>query len=197
MDQCVRSGPDAERPLRALVTLDGSELSEAILEPVIQLVEAFAPPSQVRLHLLHVVDTTDIAENFSESVGAQIIEQTQQQAREYLDMLTNKIRTSMAADDELPITCAVVPAQDVAAAIIRAGESIEDAEGLPIAGTYDVIAMSTHGRGVLARWIVGSITERVLHATSQPVFVVRPPHALFHESGTDAQHTQDGVESRA
>ncbi len=126
--------PDAERPLRALVTLDGSELSEAILAPVIQLVEAFAPPSQARLHLLHVVDTTDIAENFSESVGAQIIEQTQQQAREYLDMLTNKIRTSMVADDELPITCAVVPAHDVAAAIIRAGESIEDAEGLPNSG---------------------------------------------------------------
>ncbi len=179
--------PDAQHPLRVLVTLDGSELSEAILEPVTWLVEAFAPPTQGKLDLLHVVDTSAIGGTYPERVRAEIIEQVKHQAREYLTMITSKIRIIIAADGELPITCFVVTAQDVATAIIRAGESSEDAEGLPSAGSYDVIAMSTHGRGALARWIVGSITERVLHGTALPVFVVRSQHVELHMPGTEAQ----------
>jgi nucleotide-binding universal stress UspA family protein len=168
--------PDAQHPLRVLVTLDGSELSEAILEPVTCFVETFSPPYQGKLHLLHVVDTSAIGGKYSERVSPEIIEQAKLQAREYLTMIKSKIQTIIAVDGEFPITCSVVTAQDVATAIIRAGESIEDAEGLPSAGSYDLIAISTHGRGALARWIVGSITERVLHATALPVFVVRSPH---------------------
>jgi nucleotide-binding universal stress UspA family protein len=189
--------PDAAHPLRVLVTLDGSELSEAILEPVTWLVKAFASPSQGGLHLLHVVDPSAIGRKYSERVRAEILEQVKHQACEYLTMITSKIRTIIAADGELPITCSVVIAQDVATAIIGAGESREDAEGLSSAGSYDMIAMSTHGRGALARWMVGSITERVLHATALPMFIVRPQHVELSRPGTEAQQKKDGVKSTA
>jgi nucleotide-binding universal stress UspA family protein len=39
---------------------------------------------------------------------------------------------------------------------------------------YDLIAMTTHGRGGLARWIMGSITERVLNTTRLPMLIVHP-----------------------
>jgi nucleotide-binding universal stress UspA family protein len=188
--------PDAEHPLRVLVTLDGSELSEAILEPVTWLLEAFAPPTQGKLDLLHVVDTSAIGGKYPEQVSAEIVEQAKPQAREYLTMVASKIRTIIAEDGELPITCSVVAAQDVATAIIRAAEGSEDAEGLPSAGSYDMIAMSTHGRGALARWIVGSITERVLHGTGLPVFVARPQHVEPRMPGTEAQQKKGEVESR-
>jgi nucleotide-binding universal stress UspA family protein len=34
--------------------------------------------------------------------------------------------------------------------------------------------MATHGYSGLQRWAVGSITERVLHATRLPLLIVRP-----------------------
>lgn len=55
-------------------------------------------------------------------------------------------------------------------------------EGLPAdqiidyaqANTIDLIAMSTHGRSGIGRWVFGSVTEKVLHSGDQPVLVVRP-----------------------
>ncbi len=38
----------------------------------------------------------------------------------------------------------------------------------------DLIAMSTHGRSGLGRWLMGSVAERVLHAAKVPVLLVRP-----------------------
>jgi nucleotide-binding universal stress UspA family protein len=36
-----------------------------------------------------------------------------------------------------------------------------------------MIAMATHGYSGLRRWALGSVTDKVLHATATPVFVVR------------------------
>ncbi len=38
----------------------------------------------------------------------------------------------------------------------------------------DLIAMSTHGRSGMGRWVFGSVTDKVLHAGDIPVLVVRP-----------------------
>lgn len=37
-----------------------------------------------------------------------------------------------------------------------------------------LIVMSTHGRGGLGRMLMGSVAERVFHATSRPVMLVKP-----------------------
>ena len=39
----------------------------------------------------------------------------------------------------------------------------------------DLIAMSTHGRSVISRWAVGSVTDRVLRSGDRPIFMVRAP----------------------
>ena len=36
------------------------------------------------------------------------------------------------------------------------------------------IAMATHGRSGVQRWVMGSMTERVLGATRLPLLIVRP-----------------------
>ncbi len=51
---------------------------------------------------------------------------------------------------------------------------VEDAEKRQ--GT--LIAMVTHGRSGLRRWALGSVTEKVVHGTHAPVFVVRGDSAL-------------------
>lgn len=44
-------------------------------------------------------------------------------------------------------------------------------------GDYDLIAMSTHGRSGVARWVMGSVTDKVLTASPIPVLVVRGKEA--------------------
>jgi len=39
---------------------------------------------------------------------------------------------------------------------------------------FNLIAMTTHGRSGLTRWAFGSVADKVLHATSSPVLLVRP-----------------------
>ncbi len=41
------------------------------------------------------------------------------------------------------------------------------------ANAIDLIAMSTHGRSGIGRWVFGSVTDKVLHAGDTAVLVVR------------------------
>ena len=41
------------------------------------------------------------------------------------------------------------------------------------AGDANLIAMSTHGRSGLMRWVLGSVATKVLHAASRPLLLVR------------------------
>ncbi len=50
--------------------------------------------------------------------------------------------------------------------------------------------MSTHGRGGLERWSAGSVTERTLHHTKLPLFIIRPPHST---PGTETQKPAEKV----
>lgn len=51
-----------------------------------------------------------------------------------------------------------------------------------LAHDYDLIAMATHGRGGLGRWVYGSVAEKVLHLAPVPVLLIRasetPPVAI-------------------
>lgn len=47
---------------------------------------------------------------------------------------------------------------------------VETAERLKV----DAIAISTHGRSGLSRWILGSVTSRVISAAPCPVYVIPP-----------------------
>jgi nucleotide-binding universal stress UspA family protein len=40
--------------------------------------------------------------------------------------------------------------------------------------TENLVAMSTHGRSGMSRWILGSVTERVVRYSQDPVLVLRP-----------------------
>ncbi len=41
----------------------------------------------------------------------------------------------------------------------------------------DLIAMTTHGRAGLSRWMLGSVTEKVLRGSTVPLLIVRPAKA--------------------
>ena len=42
-----------------------------------------------------------------------------------------------------------------------------------------LIAMSTHGRTGIARWVLGSVTDKVMHGAKMPIWIVRPPKMVI------------------
>jgi nucleotide-binding universal stress UspA family protein len=46
----------------------------------------------------------------------------------------------------------------------------------------DLIAMSTHGRGGISRWVLGSVASNVLRGTTKPILLVRSPGATVKEA---------------
>jgi nucleotide-binding universal stress UspA family protein len=174
--------PDATRPLRALVTLDGSAHAKAALEPAASLIAALAAPAPGALHLVRVVQPVTAEHGAQDLDARSSSEQVVHKAKRYLSATVEHLHEGLTApavaDLNLTITWSVAVDPDVARAIIRLAENGEDAEGAGVFGGCDVIAMATHGYSGLQRWAMGSITQRVLSATTLPLLVVRPPDMM-------------------
>jgi len=178
-EKVARSAPIPVLVLRVLVTLDGSVLAKAALEPAASLIAALATPAQGTLHLVRVVKpvTPD-----NEEKDPQGREHFLHKAKAYLSTIVEHICEGLGApavtDLTLPVTWSVAADTDVAEAIVRVAENGEGAEGAGVFRGCDVIAMVTHGRSGIRRWEMGSITERVLHATKLTLLIVRPANMM-------------------
>lgn len=162
---------DATHPLRALVALDGSSLAEAILIPAAHLVAALASPTQGALYLTRVVQLPTAHHDKDRDID--LAEQAQAEAVGYLNTVTDNVRNGLAAELGLQITSSVTMNEDVANTLIRMAEPGEGGATFEVQGC-DLIALATHGRGGFQRWMVGSITERVLDGTRLPLLILRP-----------------------
>lgn len=144
-----------------LVPLDGSALAETVLPHAVRL----AQTTGRGLILLRVIPppglTDPLAGAIPTTAGAyDAWEADAVAAREYLAGVVARLQIV-----ELPIQTLVLEG-DPAATIV--GYAQDQPEGL-------LLAMATHGRSGLGRWVFGSVAERVLHATPVPLLLVRPP----------------------
>jgi nucleotide-binding universal stress UspA family protein len=175
-------------PLRVLVPLDGSSLAEEAISPAVQILTALATPHKGALHLAQVLRLPAVT---SESHSWQSIlnerERILHEATAYLSALAETVRLGEAASCDLKVTWSLAVQADVADAIIRMAELGEDMNAYEEQGC-DLIAMATHGRGGLERWMIGSVTERVLFGTRLPLLIVRPQ---LHRVPTAQAPTQD------
>jgi nucleotide-binding universal stress UspA family protein len=171
--------PDAGRLLHAMsavVALDGSSLSEAALFPAAQLVAALAAPAQGSLHLTRVVHQpgADALLNGRERKDPWQRDRAIEEAMSYLRKRAGDLQNSLDAGLNLAVTWSVAVDADVAEALIRVAEEGRVDAGTCMVGGCDLLAMATHGRHGLQRWMLGSVTERVLGATRLPLLIVRP-----------------------
>jgi nucleotide-binding universal stress UspA family protein len=160
----------AQQPVRALVALDGSLFSEAILQPAASLTAGLAQATaqQGALQLIRVVDLPSSYGRFRSQVDsyydAQMRAEGKHEYEQYLDAVAKRFAEGELAKYNLAVSTVVATDADVAEAIVQTAEQ----------GKADFIAMATHGRGGVQHWALGSITERVLHATKMPLFILRP-----------------------
>lgn len=173
----VGTPPQAEGPLRALVPLDGSVSAKAALVPAAQLIAALAAPGPGALHLTRVVVLPGAA-GISQGEREAIMHKAKQYLSTTVAHLHAWLVGSPIADLHLVITWSVTIDDDIASGIIRVAEDGEDTEGAGVSSRCDVIAMATHGYSGFQRWTLGSVTERVLHATRLPLLIVPPVDLL-------------------
>jgi nucleotide-binding universal stress UspA family protein len=158
--------PDKIKLDRLLVTLDESRESETVLPHI----ESLASKLKAKVTLLHVVvppyhiyPTTEGAGYY---VGGAIVKvpyseaelrPLKEGAREYLQKVSHKLSgQGIEADYE-----------------VRTGPAGEKIIEAAEESGVDLVAMSTHGESGLSRWEHGSIADKVLHAGSTPLLLVR------------------------
>jgi nucleotide-binding universal stress UspA family protein len=187
--------PDAAHPLRILVALDGSALSENALEPAIQLLTTLTNAlAEVggELYLLHVVDVPPAYGKFwgQAYFPGSLRDEVSQQAETYVKAVTDRLLARPRAESQLTVTSGVYFGSDIAGTIIKLAEHAEHTDG------YDLIAMATHGRSGLRRLIMGSVTEHVLGATRLPLLMVRPPRLEAKQvQAAEDSRTEKGTEA--
>lgn len=146
-------------PGSVLVPLDGSELGESILERAAELAEL----TGATLVLLRIVAyPVEIASPYlphTVQMNQDIVDEARIAAREYLERAA-----APARDRGLSVEMEV-------AVDAQAGHGI-----LKTARERDVglVAMSTHGRGGVARAVLGSTADKVIRGAHRPLLVYRP-----------------------
>jgi nucleotide-binding universal stress UspA family protein len=141
---------------RIMLPLDGSDLAEQALPLAIEL----AASAQAELILFHAVAPTVEAYPYPR-IPSDVQLALRDHARQQLTARAEQLR-----QQQIAATPVVVLGQP-AAAIVDEAELHQ----------VDLIAMATHGYGGLRRWALGSVADKVLHATAIPLLLV---HARPH-----------------
>jgi nucleotide-binding universal stress UspA family protein len=152
---------------KILVPLDGSEIGEAALPYVEELLSSFTPEKKVEVILIRViVDVTHViiatgamGQAVSIPYTKAELEPFKKEAMAYL----NKVAGSLKKNKGVVVKSMVSIGTHAADEILKASDEIK----------ADLIAISTHGRSGLGRWAFGSVADKVLRGGNTPVLMVR------------------------
>jgi nucleotide-binding universal stress UspA family protein len=142
---------------RILVPLDGSKLSEWALEPALALAQEAGGElillSVPVLKRMFVTDSGGLAFLLPEDS----LDDSKQELTKYLKTLATR-----HAHPAVKLSTVVVEGDEASAIVETAA-----------AQNADLIVMSTHGHSGIQRWLLGSVTERVLQRSPCPVLAIR------------------------
>lgn len=141
---------------RILVPLDGSKLAEQVLP----YVATFAAALGSTVELIRCIEpvSPDMADPAHGILLSQAAESSLTRAKDYLETISLSLRRA-----GLLISHAAYEG-DPASKILEAAER----------DPTTLIAMSTHGRSGLTRWVLGSVTSKMLQVTENPMLVIHP-----------------------
>lgn len=149
---------------KILVPLDRSQVAEQVL-PYARLL---AKTLRIPVELLTVVDVS----SFAPRVGP-----------EKLGLVDTLVEEALGNTQEYLKRIAASFSGDVATAVER-GRVEDTIIDKAAADTGTLLAMATHGRSGINRWLLGSVAEKVLHACRNPLLLVRAAEPA--QSGEEA-----------
>ena len=139
---------------KILVPLDGSKTAENVLP----LARSFARALQIPVELLGVIDIVEIAYQVARdrvSIITSLVNDATGRFTEYLEGIAQNFPTGTAR------------------CTIQTGSAAEAIINSAATDKQTLIALATHGRSGLDRWLLGSVAEKVLRGGSNPTLVVR------------------------
>jgi nucleotide-binding universal stress UspA family protein len=145
---------------RVLVPLDGSELALGVIDHLLGLKRA----RELEYILLEVVTSGVVPEWVADTPALQPYRGSPDftQARVNAEQRLSRVADRLRAHGVKDVRVRVAEGPDPAAAIARAVRR----------ESADFIAMSTRGRGGLKRFVLGSVTEKLLRESDVPVLLV-------------------------
>jgi nucleotide-binding universal stress UspA family protein len=139
---------------KILVPLDGSKTAEGVLSHA----KALAYSEGSELILLTVASNPTMDYVFSDpGIAQSAIDEQQARSKKYMTEMESQLK---AAGFKVSLLLREGAVADV---ILKTSEEID----------ADVIAMSTHGRTGPARWLLGSVADRVVRSSKVPVLLIR------------------------
>jgi nucleotide-binding universal stress UspA family protein len=145
----MKGGDDMDEINRILVPLDGSKCAETVLSKVEKLaVDLRAGVCLLRVAYAHSfpgVDPTD--------AEVKVV----REAEDYLKTVEERLKSKGLKVDSH----------------VRYGNEAEEILDHAAMKDIDLVAMSTHGRSGVGRWLLGSVAEKILRHSPKPIFLVR------------------------
>ena len=139
---------------KILVPLDGSKTAENVLP----LARSFARALQIPVELLGVIDIVEMAYKVARdrvSIVTSLVNDATGRFTEYLEGIAQNFPTGTAR------------------CTIQTGSAAEAIINSAATDKRTLIALATHGRSGLDRWLLGSVAEKILRGGSNPTLVVR------------------------
>ncbi len=150
-------GGSTEPISRLIVGLDGSRVAEAALDPARELAASLKVP-------VLLLRATAVAARMAAYGGepyfasADIYGDTDEEAREYLDSVAAR-QKELGADVETRVGPGAAHNEIQSSAAEQPGS---------------LIVLATRGRSGLTRWVLGSVTDRIIRSSDGPVLVIPP-----------------------
>jgi nucleotide-binding universal stress UspA family protein len=175
------------KPFQFMVALDGSPMAESALKPAAILSALLSDPLPGKLHLLRVVRPIYSVSRDGHETTAQANLQAIQKADAYLKDVVRRILLQIVPGTLLDISTSIRTDEDVSETLMEVAHEDELHMTCPAEG----IALATHGRHGIPRWLLGSVTEHVLNHSSYPLLIVHQPenNEKFATSGEASMKT--------
>ena len=152
---------------QVLVPLDGSEASERALPHAQSLANAFG----ARVHLLQVISLSHESEAYL--AGGEESPTVSEYSLDMAEQITATAQTR--AEEYLKTTAARLKENGIhVQTSVRQGFTLDNITNFAVENGIDLIVMSTHGRSGLQRFLIGSVTDRVIRFSHVPVLAIPP-----------------------
>ena len=145
---------------KILLPLDGSKLGEVALSSA----EELALTSKAEMILFQVValpHDVQLAEAYTShlaNLADEYVAHASTAAKDYLDTVKTRLTRKGVK----------------ARSVVQAGQPAERIIEYAKEKDVDLIALSTHGRSGMGRWLFGSVADKVVRRSEKPVLLVRP-----------------------
>ena len=140
---------------KVIVPLDGSGLAEQALT----YAQLIAGSMSIPIELIEAFDILPpaVRDKYTPYIVRMMLDDAQERSESYLAPIRGRLDAA-----GYTVSTSTLRGMPADAIVALAGA---DSEAL--------VVMSTHGRGGISRWVLGSVADKVLHSISNPVLVVR------------------------